>query len=265
MAACWAARMSPSSSSRLDQRQRGRVGLVGEGACPADVRHFLGRLHDPQACDQRGCVFEDGKARKGGVELPAVRGDEAVRLVLDAEALARKAELRCESLEVEGRIGIGRVLPDADVLDRGGMLRLAQIGRSGEERHAPVRGHDQALEEAEAEGVVARQPIHGFLLEQQHPVEPGVRQGGEEGGLAALVFRRGEMQGQSGLRDLFQETRTTTGEIRRGSAASSAHHGVRSTPVKHASRGPRGRGAGARASLPNPAPLNLPHEPEYLQ
>ena len=135
------------------------------------------------------------EAVEGRLELAAVRGDEPVALELDAEALAGEPELGAEVLEVERRIGVGGVLPDAHVGDDRGVPRLAQIGRAGQERHAPVGRDDEALEEAEAERVVAGRPVHRLLLEQQQAVEPRLRHGGEQRALAAVELFRGEVQG----------------------------------------------------------------------
>ncbi|KAI9881692.1 MAG: hypothetical protein M1823_006597, partial [Watsoniomyces obsoletus] len=81
------------------------------------------------------------------------------------------------------------------VLDRRGVLGLAEVGGAGEKRHAAVGEDHEALEEAEAEGVVARQPIHALLLEQEHRVEPLAGHGGEQRLAAAGEFDGGEMQG----------------------------------------------------------------------
>ena len=59
----------------------------------------------------------------------------------------------------------------------------------------PSARDDEALEEAEAERVVAGEPVHRFLLEEQQAVEPGLRHGGEEGGLAAVELGGGKVQG----------------------------------------------------------------------
>ena len=50
----------------------------------------------------------------------------------------------------------------------------------------PSGRDDEALEEAEAERVVAGEPVHRLLLEQEQPVEPRLRHGGKERALAAV-------------------------------------------------------------------------------
>ena len=52
-----------------------------------------------------------------------------------------------------------------------GVLCLPEVRRAGEQRHLPVAAEPEALEEAEPEGVVARQVVHAFLLEEQDAEE----------------------------------------------------------------------------------------------
>ena len=129
--------------SGADQRDRRGIRGVGELARPADVGDLLVGFSSPQARDEAGGVDEGGEAVEGGVELSAVRGDEAVALVLDAEALALEAEIRGEVAQVPRRLGVGPVRPDPDVLDQRGVLRLAQVGGAREEGHAAVGGDRQ--------------------------------------------------------------------------------------------------------------------------
>ena len=82
-------------------------------------------------------------------------------------------------------VGPATVAPDLDALDRGRVLGLSQVGRAREQAHLAVGLHHEALEEAEAERVVARQPIHRILREQEHRVELALaHRGGQP--LAAL-------------------------------------------------------------------------------
>src|SRR4029077_651893 len=104
-------------------------------------------------------------------EALAVSVREDLRLIFGADALARKAELSRERLQLGGGLGVLRVFPDADILDERGPARRAQIGRAGEKRHASVELHDEALEEAEAEGVISREPIEALLGKEEHGVE----------------------------------------------------------------------------------------------
>jgi hypothetical protein len=84
--------------------------------------------------------------------------------------------------------------PDADVLDVGGVLRLPQVGRAGQQHHAAVGAQIQTLEKDVAERVVAGQVIHALLTEDQQPVEPA-RLHQRDGAFApAGQFGFGEMQ-----------------------------------------------------------------------
>ncbi len=69
------------------------------------------------------------------------------------------------------RVGAFAVGPQHDVVDDRGVARLAQVGRAGEQHHRAVGLHHQRLEEAEAERVVAGQPVHALLREEQDGVE----------------------------------------------------------------------------------------------
>jgi hypothetical protein len=69
---------------------------------------------------------------------------------------------------------VRRVDPDPDVLDVGGVLRLPEVGRAGQQHQAPVGAEIEALKIDVAEGVVAGQVIHAFLPEHQKPVEPAL-------------------------------------------------------------------------------------------
>ena len=57
----------------------------------------------------------------------------------------------------------------------------------------------KALEEAEAEGVVAGEPVHGFLLEQQDAVELRLGEGREQRAAAAGELGGGEVQGHAAV------------------------------------------------------------------
>ncbi len=96
--------------------------------------------------------------------------------------------------EVERRVGVDAVDPDVDVFDDRGMPGLAKIGRAGEQRHRAVGLDDQRLEETIAEGVVAGQPVHAFLGEEQHGVELFVAHLVSEAREAAGEFGSFEMQ-----------------------------------------------------------------------
>jgi hypothetical protein len=174
-----------------NERERRRVGRVRQFAAPTHMGDLFGRLRRAQAGhDERG-VGQAGNAVEGGLELAAIGVDEPIALELHPERLALESEVARESPEFEGRVGLGRVLPDADVIEGRGMLRLAQIGRAGEERHAPIRCEHERLEEAEAERVVAGEPVHRLLLEQQQPVEPRLRHAAR-----SAVLRRSNSSGE---------------------------------------------------------------------
>jgi hypothetical protein len=133
-------------------------------------------------------IGELADAGEGGLQLAAIRGDEAVGLELDADALASQPEIARQSEQILRRIGIAAVLPDPDIGEVRGVLRLAIIGGAGQQRHGAVGLHDQALEEAEAEGVVAGEPEHRFLLKQEEGVEAVALHGGEQRVAAAAEF-----------------------------------------------------------------------------
>ena len=94
-----------------------------------------------------------------------------MRVVFDADALPEKIEVVEQIAQVDRRIGAVAVGPEHDVLDDRGLAGLAQIGRAGQQHHRAVGLHHQRLEEAEAERVVAGQPVHAFLGEEQDGVE----------------------------------------------------------------------------------------------
>ena len=82
------------------------------------------------------------------------------------------AEAGKHVLELESRLGAVRIGPDADIPDDRGVLGLAEVGRTGQKREPAVAPQIEALEKAEAEGVIAGQVIHAFLLKHQQAVEP---------------------------------------------------------------------------------------------
>ena len=95
---------------------------------------------------------------------------EPVTVIFDAKPPAG-AEVLQHRFEIEGRIGAGAIAPDADVFDIRRVLGLPQIRRAGQQRGPPVGRDIEALEEAEAETVVAGQPIIALLREQQRAIE----------------------------------------------------------------------------------------------
>ena len=118
-----------------------------------------------------------------------------MRVVFDADAHAEQAEIVEQVAQVERRIGVVAVGPDDDVLDDRGLPRLPEVGRAGEQHHRAVGLDHQALEEAEAERVVAGQPVHALLREQQHGVELLLRHLDHQPVAAGVEFGAFEMQG----------------------------------------------------------------------
>ena len=101
----------------------------------------------------------------------AVTRGQAIGLVLHAQGFALGAPLAQDLLQILGRARLRVIDPDADVLDDRGLLRLAQVGRAGQERHGPVPPQVEALEEDIAEGIVSRQVEEALLPEDQEAVE----------------------------------------------------------------------------------------------
>src|SRR5690606_19383167 len=151
-------------------------------------------------------------------QAPAVRRGQAMGVVLHAQALAGKALLGEERAQVLGRVAALAVDPDPDVLDDRGVPRLAQIRRAGEQDQIAVRAQHQALEEAVAERVVAGEPVHALLLEQEHAVEPPRRHRLERPLAARGELFAAEVQSHGYLARIV----TAIGSSTRGHAASSA-------------------------------------------
>ena len=114
-----------------------------------------------------------------------------------ADAGAEQVELVEQVAQIDRRIGAVAVGPQDDVVDDRGMARLAQIGRAGQQHHRAVRLHHEALEEAEAERVVAGQPVHAFLREQQDGVELLLGHLDHQPVAPRVIFRRARSAGPS--------------------------------------------------------------------
>ncbi len=99
---------------------------------------------------------------------------------------------------------------------------LTQVGRARQQRHAPVGADVEALEEAEAERIVAGEPIIALLGEQQQPIELARRHRGEEALLAGGHFGRGEMHGHRGLPTIARERKRAEALASRRQAAEGA-------------------------------------------
>ena len=103
---------------------------------------------------------------------------QAVAVEFDSEPRAGP-EIVEHFAQIPNRVGVRAVLPNANRLDIGSVLGLSEIGRTRQQRDAAVGADIEALEEAEAETVVAGQPIIALLREQQQAVEPLGRHRGE--------------------------------------------------------------------------------------
>ena len=150
----------PGQAMGLVERAIGKVGGL------ADIDDLGRALHQPQPADEVGGVDQACRNPRAphSSRLP-LRAGQPIGLVFDAELLARGNAWRQDGAQLEGRIGVGPVDPDADVLDDRGVLGLAQVGRAGEQHQGAVGTEIEALEEDVAEGVVAGQVEHALLTE----------------------------------------------------------------------------------------------------
>ena len=153
---------------RLDAGAQCRI---AELAGLAHIGKLGRRLHRPEPADQIGRIDQLAEAGKCLLHLLAVEMGEAIGIGLDAEPLAGGAEIPEHVAQLIGRAGAGLVGPDADVLDDRGVPGLPQIGGAGQERQPPIGSEIEALEEAEAERVVAGEVVHALLIEHQEPVQ----------------------------------------------------------------------------------------------
>ena len=158
-----------------------------------------GALHGAELGDEQRGVGERREAVEGVGEAAALGGGQAVGVPLDAEAAAGEAELGEERAQVALGRGVAGVAPDADVGDARGEAGLQPVGGAGEQDEAAVGGQDERLEVDVAEGVVAGQPVHALLAEEQQRVEAGLGHRGEGGGLAGGELLGWEVQVGAGL------------------------------------------------------------------
>ncbi len=91
---------------------------------------------------------------------------EAVAVEFDAQATTG-AEVGEHRFQIHGGVGLRAIAPDADVGDVGGLLRLTEIGGAGQQRDPAISRDIKALEKAEAERVIAGEPIIALLREKQ--------------------------------------------------------------------------------------------------
>ena len=169
--------MSPSKAPGRPSRTASSHASSASAARLAGVLDLPRALHRPEPVDQGRGVGE--RAAPGELrfhQAPVVRL-EPEGIELHPEPGAPEPQLVEQRPQIAGGVHALGVLPDADVLDVRGMPRLAEIREPREQGHATVGLHDQALEQAEAEGVVAGEPVHGLLLEAEQRVEPGTADG----------------------------------------------------------------------------------------
>ena len=164
-----------------------RLGL-GDRGVQRGVGKFAGlrtwgarpRLYHPQARHRSVASRSSPKPlsrSSSATPLFAVRPTVSYSMPMLAPTRSMSDIRLCRS---DGRIVPCAVGPDDDVLDDGGVARLAQVRRAGQQCHLAIALHHKALEEAEAERVVAGEPVHAFLREQQHAVELALGHGGDE-------------------------------------------------------------------------------------
>src|SRR4026209_1801702 len=117
-------------------------------------------------------------------------------VVLDAESLAGRTEIPKHVAQLVGGTGAGLVGPDADVLDDRRVPGLPKVGGTGQKRKPPVGAEVEALEEAEAERVIAGEVVHALLIEHQEAVEILPDELARDLVDAGAVLRPVEMQSQ---------------------------------------------------------------------
>ena len=154
----------------LQRRVPGKVAQLGR---PTDMGDLGRRLPQPQqphqlrGVDQRADHAVERRRHRGAVPVR-----QPLRRRLPPDPPARKPELAHQGCKITRRLGLRLILPDPDVTDGRGHLRLAQIGRARQQDRIAIGGDDQALEEAEAESVIARQPELALGREQQQRIQP---------------------------------------------------------------------------------------------
>ena len=140
------------------------------------------------------------------VEPTTVEGRQAMGVIFDADAFSEQVELVQQIAQVDRRVGAVAVGPQHNVLDDRGLTRLAQVGRAGEQHHRAVGLHHKRLEEAEAEGVVAGQPVHALLGEKQHGVELFLGHLDQEPVAAGIEFGKFKVQSHQICSNTIAET-----------------------------------------------------------
>ncbi len=145
--------------------------IVAEFCGALGIGDFRRAFEKAQPVHHAGCIVKLGEALQLFVELAGIGAGEAVRLIFDPDPRTEKVEFRQDIAQIGSRIGIVAVGPHDDVLDVRRMACLPQIGGSRHQHHRPVCLHHEALEEAESERVIAGQPVHAFLREQQKRIQ----------------------------------------------------------------------------------------------
>ena len=148
-----------------------REGVVGELRGPPDEFELGGALAQAKLRDEVRGVLEPAEAFERLLDPAPVRGRQAVGVELHPDPLSRRVVAGRRLPKLARRVAPRFVHPDADVLDDRRMARLAEVRGPGEEGHAPVPTEPQALEEAEPEGVVAREVVHALRLEHEEARE----------------------------------------------------------------------------------------------
>ncbi len=212
-ASCWAARIRPSSTPGFSKAMAARSAASDSAA----------------ACLTQAISAGDFVTRNAGIRAEAstvsIKPARAAASLSPSPYVSPWASNSTPSLrpskpevvehggEVMRRRGRGRVLPDPDIVDIGRVPRLAKIGRAGQQRGAAVGADVEALEEAEAERVVAGQPIHAVLREEQHAVELPRCQRAREPQPCGVPFRWARNARASWLRDSRDRSTASPSEI----------------------------------------------------
>ena len=191
---CSSARMSPSKAPGPVAATAASRAASASAAARRTWAISAGLLTARSSLTSERGVGEGGEAVERVGEAAALGGGQPVGLPLDAEAAAGEVKLGEDRAQVAlGRGALG-VDPDAHVGDQRGEAGLQAVGGAGEQREAAVRGQDQRLEMHVAEGVVAGQPVHALLAEEEEGVEAAGLHRGDGRGLAGGELLGVEMQ-----------------------------------------------------------------------
>ena len=112
---------------------------VAERARLSHVRELFLALDQAEQADEVGGVDELAETLERRVDHLRALPCEAVGVVLDAEAFPPAPVVLEHCPQVLARRGALAVVPDADVLDNGGLARLDAIRGARQQRERPVR------------------------------------------------------------------------------------------------------------------------------